>query len=34
LFEQYAEAAANARLVGATPILEWIGEDDATVFSY
>ena len=25
---------ANARLVGATPMLEWIGEDDATVFSY
>lgn len=26
--------AANARLVGATPMFEWIGEDDATVFSY
>jgi len=24
----------NARLGGATPMLEWIGEDDATVFSY
>jgi predicted peroxiredoxin len=26
--------AANARLVGATPMFEWIGEDDVTVFSY
>lgn len=25
---------ANARLVGATPLWEWIGEDAATVFSY
>lgn len=24
----------NARLGGATPLWEWIGEDDATVFSY
>ena len=24
----------NARLGGATPMLEWIGEDEATVFSY
>lgn len=24
----------NARLAGATPMLEWIGSDDATVFSY
>jgi predicted peroxiredoxin len=26
--------AANARLVGATPLWEWIGEESATVFSY
>lgn len=26
--------AANARLVGATPMLDWMGDDDATVFSY
>jgi predicted peroxiredoxin len=25
---------ANASLVGATPMLEWIGDDDAAVFSY
>jgi predicted peroxiredoxin len=25
---------ANARLAGATPLLEWIGNDAATVFSY
>ena len=25
---------ANARLAGATPLWEWIGEDAATVFSY
>lgn len=25
---------ANARLAGATPMLEWIGGDDAIVFSY
>jgi predicted peroxiredoxin len=24
----------NARLAGATPLWEWIGADDATVFSY
>jgi predicted peroxiredoxin len=24
----------NARLAGATPLWEWIGDDDATVFSY
>jgi predicted peroxiredoxin len=24
----------NARLAGATPMLEWIGDDEATVFSY
>ena len=26
--------AANARLGGATPLWEWIGDDHATVFSY
>jgi predicted peroxiredoxin len=26
--------AGNAKLAGATPMLEWIGSDDATVFSY
>ena len=26
--------AANARLAGATPLWEWIGGEDATVFSY
>ncbi len=25
---------ASARLAGATPLWEWIGDDDATVFSY
>ena len=25
---------SNARLAGATPLWEWIGDDDATVFSY
>jgi predicted peroxiredoxin len=25
---------ANARLAGATPMFEWIGDDDAAVFSY
>jgi predicted peroxiredoxin len=25
---------ANARLAGATPMLEWIGDDHAAVFSY
>ena len=25
---------SNARLAGATPLWEWIGTDDATVFSY
>lgn len=29
-----ASLAANARLAGATPLWEWIGDDDATVFSY
>jgi len=25
---------ANAKIAGATPLWEWIGDDDATVFSY
>jgi predicted peroxiredoxin len=29
-----SELAANARLGGATPLWEWIGDDHATVFSY
>jgi predicted peroxiredoxin len=29
-----ASLVANARLAGATPLWEWIGDDDATVFSY
>lgn len=28
------ELVANARLAGATPLWEWIGGVDATVFSY
>ena len=28
------ELIANARLGGATPLWEWIGDDNATVFSY
>jgi predicted peroxiredoxin len=28
------ELAANARLAGATPLWEWIGDEHATVFSY
>jgi predicted peroxiredoxin len=28
------ELVGNARLAGATPLWEWIGDDDATVFSY
>jgi len=28
------ELTANARLAGATPMLDWIGEEDVTVFSY
>lgn len=28
------DLVANARLAGATPLWEWIGEDAATVFSY
>ena len=29
-----ARLVANARLGGATPLWEWIGDDSATVFSY
>jgi predicted peroxiredoxin len=29
-----AELVANARLGGATPLWEWMGDDGATVFSY
>ena len=29
-----AQLTANARLAGATPLWEWIGGDQATVFSY
>ena len=29
-----ANLAANARLAGATPLWEWIGDEPATVFSY
>jgi predicted peroxiredoxin len=28
------DLAENARMAGATPLWEWIGEGDATVFSY
>ncbi|UGS34365.1 DsrE family protein [Capillimicrobium parvum] len=28
------EFAANARIAGATPLWEWIGDEPATVFSY
>ncbi|HEX6680054.1 MAG TPA: DsrE family protein [Gaiellaceae bacterium] len=28
------DLVANARLAGATPLWEWIDDDDATVFSY
>ena len=28
------ELVANARLAGATPLWEWIGDEPATVFSY
>jgi predicted peroxiredoxin len=28
------ELTGNARLAGATPLWEWIGDDSATVFSY
>ena len=29
-----AQLVGNARLAGATPLWQWIGEDSATVFSY
>lgn len=29
-----SEIVGNARVAGATPLWEWIGDDDATVFSY
>jgi predicted peroxiredoxin len=29
-----ADLVANARIGGATPLWEWIGDDPATVFSY
>ena len=29
-----ADLAANARLAGATPVWEWIGDSSPTVFSY
>jgi predicted peroxiredoxin len=29
-----AQLSGNARLAGATPLWEWIGDDDVTVFSY
>jgi predicted peroxiredoxin len=29
-----AQLTSNARLAGATPLWEWIGSDDVTVFSY
>ena len=29
-----SELVANARLAGATPLWDWIGNGDATVFSY
>src|SRR5262245_34718029 len=29
-----SELVPNARVAGATPLWEWIGDDDATVFSY
>jgi predicted peroxiredoxin len=29
-----SQLVANARLAGATPLWEWIDDDDATVFSY
>ncbi len=25
---------ANAKIAGATPVLDWIGDDDASIFSY
>ncbi|MGZ4165342.1 MAG: DsrE family protein [Solirubrobacteraceae bacterium] len=29
-----ADLVPNARLAGATPMLEWIGDDDTNIFSY
>lgn len=29
-----AEFVTHARLAGATPMLEWLGDGDAAVFSY
>jgi predicted peroxiredoxin len=29
-----SQLTQNARLAGATPLWEWIGDDDVTVFSY
>lgn len=29
-----SDLAANARLAGATPLWQWIGDEQATVFSY
>jgi predicted peroxiredoxin len=29
-----SQLVANARLAGATPLWEWIGDEEATVFSY
>ena len=29
-----AKLVANARIAGATPLFEWIGDEPATVFSY
>jgi predicted peroxiredoxin len=29
-----ASLAGNARIAGATPMFDWIGDDDAMVFSY
>jgi len=29
-----AEFVANARIAGATPLFDWIGDEAATVFSY
>jgi predicted peroxiredoxin len=29
-----AEKVSNVKIVGATPMWEWVGDDDVTVFSY
>ena len=31
---QESSLAANAQICGATPMFEWIGDDDAAIFSY